>query len=264
MKMKKLLKPDILPLLPLTMGAIGALLRWNFLSQGRDDKGLLPAFHICALLTWVLTAVTVVALALAVRRLRPVTDNHRAFPRSAKGAAGTLLCALGLAASAWLLLVERTDVLGLGTGALGMVCALLCLYLALARFSGKQTHYLPRVLVTLYLMLSLICRYHTWSAETQLQVYCFQLLGLVCAMVASYQHAALDFSLGSRRSYVFFSHLAIFFCGMAVPGSDCWPFYLSLALWQTLDVCKPRKLRRKPKPPVQEAAPSVDIPVDGE
>lgn len=243
-----MLKPKTLPWITMIAGLAGLALRlWLF--TGMDEKGLLPDGHIAGILCFVLSALVIVLAFLCTRPLKPIPNHGLLFPASSlrcvgcfAGAAGTLYAAITEFFSGGGVLPLVTATMGLiATGCLGLV--------GFFRLKGLRPSFLFHSAATAFLMFYTVCQCRYWSAEPQLQVYFFPLLGSVFLMLTGYYHAVLALQKGSRRWFLFCSQCALFFCLLSL-NDRSWPFYLCMALWLLLDVCSlqvtaPRYLRRK-------------------
>jgi len=246
--MKKNLNP-YLPLLTLVCGIIGLLLRIWLLAAGIDEKGLLVTNHPANILVFVLTALYMAALFLAIRPLHSVSNYQKLFPASAVSIPGCIAAALGLIYSAFRELTMRRDLVTMITLALAVAAAVCLLLLGIYRSKGKRPHYLLRTVLTAYLMLHLISQYRLWSAEPQLQYYFFQLLASVLLMLTAYHGTMLDAKASSRRWYVFCNQAALFCCCLSLRG-ESWLFYLTMGLFTATTLCS---LQVAPAEPTQEA-----------
>lgn len=245
--MKIPLKPALLPWITLLLGCIGAGLRaWQLLT-GIDDGGLLITGH--PAMTWILilTGVTLVALLLATGSLTGAPKHSFNFPASTSAAICTAVAGMGIGVTSITELALTSDRYMILTSVLGLVCVPAMLLLAQCRRSGKQPHFLLHALLSIYLMLRLICQYRLWSPDPQLADYCWQLLALVCLMLAVYQRAVFDIDEGKRRSYIIFHLAAVYFCCLALPGSEHPFFFLASSLWMMTDLCSLR-----PMPPARK------------
>ena len=112
-------------------------------------------------------------------------------------------------------------------------------------------------LICLYLMLTLVNLYRTWSSSPQLQNYVFPLIGCVFVMLACYHDAAFSANAGSRRAHTFFHLMAVYLCVASLPENDSPLFYLALAVWMLTGICSLTPANRR-------ARPNVVVPAPGE
>ena len=230
--MKTLSKTRFFPWSTLVVGLIGFALRcWLFSDfQG----GLLPANHPAGALCFVLLALMLAAIGFAVKNLPAPTAYTDLFPQSVAAAAGTLLAAVGFGISAF-------SVQGLGflryiVPVFGVIGAVALAATALSRLKGRQPLWMLHCVVTVYLMLRTMACSSAWSAQTQLQLYFFQLLACCFLLLAGYYRVALGIRIAHPTRFVFFSQAALFCCCLCCAEND-WLFYLSAGLWMAADYC---------------------------
>ena len=119
---------------------------------------------------------------------------------------------------------------------LGLLTVLALLPVAWSRWKGIRPSMLLHSLICAYLMVRLICMYRHWSSDPQLTDYAFELLALVCAMLAVYHRATFDADFGRRASFTFFSLAAVYFCLLCLGGSQPMLFG-TIGLWLLTDRC---------------------------
>ncbi len=229
--MKNPVKSSVLPLLPMTAGFLGILFRFWLLSTGVDGKGLLVRSHPAHVLIWILVAVTLALVALAVRNTSP-ESSVPALPTALR-AFGYAAAALGILVSD--LLELSRDPISIVSGVLGLFAALGCLHSGLCRLKGRRSSIWCHGIITLYFMIHLIFQYRQWSAEPQLQSYFFPLLASVFLMLWCYHRAVLEHEQKNRQACLFFGQSALFFCCISVTTGS-WLFYLSMVLWTATDL----------------------------
>lgn len=233
--MKNPLKPKLIPVVTLSAGAIGILLRLWLLASGIDQKGLLDTKHPANTLCLVLTGVFL-ALLFACLYRTPAKPYRGLFPPSVPSAVGCWIAAVGIG---FTLLTERagtTDLLSVVSSALGILSVFALVILGLRRLQGIRPNPVYHALVTLYLMLQLVCRYRLWSSETQLSVLFFRLMAAIFLMLSTYYLATLDAGTGNLKFYLFTRNSALFFC-MVSAQEQSPAFYVSMALWIVLSGC---------------------------
>lgn len=217
-------------------GALGLLLRIWLLLGGVDEKGLFSADHPASPLCFILTALVLAALALAVRPLKPVRSYSKLFPASASGMIGCFIGAAGMVITAVTEYLSQKELLALIALVLGIAAGVCLVLLGLCRKKGNRPHFLLRTALTGYLMLQLVLRYRFWSSEPQLHLYFFPLLASVFLMLAAYHNTILDAQKSSRRWFVFCNQAAVFFCFMSLPGEN-WLFYLTVGIYCVTNLC---------------------------
>lgn len=243
--MKNFFKPTHIPLLTLLCGAIGLLLRVWLFAAGIDEKGLLISSHPANTLVFVLTAVFMALLLLAVRPLHSVANYRILFPASPLPILGCAAAAVGVLLSAFREISMRRDPVTIVTLILAAVAAVCLLLRARCRFKGTRPHYLLQTALTVYLMLHLISQYRLWSAEPQLQQYFFQLLASVLLMLTAYHGTMLDAKRASRRWFVFCNQAALFCCCLSL-NSESWLFYLTMGIFTATTLCSLQVTDPKP------------------
>ncbi len=245
--MKSLLKPTNLPCTILGAGLIGMLLRIWLLASGTDSKGLLVSGHPADILSWLLTVAVILLLLYATRELQQAAKFSFNFPPSLPGAIGIGLGGVAIAITSVIELLDEPDALAAASSALGLLCLPVMCFLAHCRRKGRSANVLLRGLVCVYLMLHLVCYYRLWSSDPQIQDYAFQLLAIVCLMLACYHRAAFDGDMGNRRGYVFFNLACVYFCLISLPGCENMAFFLGVGCWMMTNLCSLLPLPRERK-----------------
>lgn len=247
-----------LPLGALSAGLLGALLRLWLYADGIDEKGLLITGHPANILSWLLTAAVIAALIYFCQPLKEANKFRHNFPASINSAAGCIAAALGVLMDAMGHL--GGDTLQNITGFMGIFSAMALVFIGYCRMKGRYPSVLFNGLICLYLMLTLVGLYRTWSAAPQLQDYIFPLLGCVAVMLACYHDAAFAAHAGSRRKHTFFHMLAVYLCLASLPQNDSSLFYLSLAAWMLTGHCNlspAAPAPRRTRPELSVAAPET-------
>ena len=221
------LKPKYLNFLILGASAAAFALRKTLYAFGFDGRGLLVENHPAALALWGLTAV--VAVLLILFALRPQGGAVTIAPRL--GAAGAFAAAAGVLINAMAELARREVPMAPLVGLLGIAAAAALAFTGLCRLKGLRPTFLFHTLICLNFVVRLISHYQIWCADPQLQDYCFQLLGTVCAMLFAYHRAALDMKGGNRRTLVIMGLLGSYCCCLSVVASDAPTLYAGLAAW---------------------------------
>lgn len=229
------LKRNTLPLLTMAVGGTGLILRL-VLNGTADDKGFVTRWHWSTVFMLVLTLAFLALLFLGTRTLRQAAKYNFNFPPSLAGAVGTILAAVGFGATSLVELQTAPVALDLICALLGLLTAAALLPVAWCRWRGDHPPMLLHGLACAYLMVRLICMYRHWSSDPQLTDYAFELLALVCAMLAVYHRATFDADFGQRSSYAFFSLAAMYFCLLCLAGSQPMLFG-AVGLWLLTDRC---------------------------
>lgn len=260
--MKKYLHPKFLPILVPVAGLLGLLLRLWIILPGPDAEGLYAPQPFAWTLLWIVTILTLAAVVVMSARLKvpgKYTDN---FPASVPSAIGSALAALGIILSKQVFPIG-SDLLSTLTSILGIISAAVLVLAALNRYQGKKASFLLHAIPCLFFALRIFMLCRVWSSETQTGVFLFQFFASICVMLASYQLACFDVNLGKRRSSLFWSLSGVYFCLLALPGSNEPLFYAAMALWLLTNLCSlwPMKARKpQTKTPAASAAPEQEPP----
>ena len=65
------------------------------------------------------------------------------------------------------------------------------------------------------------------------------MLANICLLMATYQRAAFDLNIGSRRMFRFFTLAAVFFCCLSLASPDAKLFFLTAGIGAYTDLCAP-------------------------
>ncbi len=242
--MKQYLKHENLPWLTLLCGGIGLLLRLWLLST-ENDKGFITRGHISEILLVTLTVLFLAVLMLATRGLSQGNKYSFNFPPSLAGAVGALVAAAGVAITSAVELSAAAGSLEKFCWFAGFPAACSLLFVAHSRWKGLHPSMLFHAWLCVWLVLVLVCRYRSWSADPQLEHYCYQLLALVFAMISTYHRATFDANFGKRTSYAFFNLGCVYFCLLSVGGPGGALLYLCLGAWQFTDLCRLTPINRR-------------------
>ena len=206
------------------------------MAAGMDAKGLLVTTHPAHILVFVLTALVVGYLFVAVRPLHPVGQYGDLFPKKPLAAAGCVAAAMGVLLVCFQDRSMRRDMVTNVSLLLGVLAAVCLVLIAICRFKGRRPFFGLHCIVTLFMMVHLISQYRLFSSEPQLQIYFFPLLGSVFLMLTAYYSAVLDARKSSRRWFVFCNQSALFFCCVSI-RSEIGLFYLAMAFWMFTGLC---------------------------
>lgn len=230
------LKLSYLPPLVWLASALGFAVSLCASSSGVDAQGLLPERSPFLIALLLLSAGVMLLLFLGTRSLKDRRSYKSLFPPSIPALVGCILGGIGMAIHSVTTLMDPVSGIATVAGALGCLSAVLLIFTGLFRYMALRPHYLFHGMITIALILHLIACYQQWNTLPQLQRFLFPLLASVFLMLTAYHRAALDGDCGSRRSFLFFSLSAGFFCALAVPGPD-WYFYLGMAVWSFTGIC---------------------------
>lgn len=234
--MKQFLNPKNLPFATLIAGSVGLLLRiWLLTTE--NEKGFVNRGHFSAIMLYLLTAAFIAVLIIATRPLQQANKYHFNFPASVAGAIGALAAAVAAGLTSIIELTASGDLLNTLAALLGILATVALVFVAHCRWKGLHPSTLFHVAVCAWLMLRLICMYRQWSSDPQLLDYCFQLLAIVCMMLASYHRATFDANFGRRDHYALFSLASVYFCFLSLAGPDSVVFFLGTGIWLITDLC---------------------------
>ena len=236
----KLFSHKYIPAVALGCGAIGFTLRQAVEYGCIDEKGLYLTGHPLYISLFVLSALVLIWLFVSCRKL----TGKLAHAPSAVALAGSIIAASGILYAVVEELVhnlQQSFVLHNDNNDFSLIVSAVCFVLGILAagalvFSGilqqknKPVHYLFYAVLTVYLLIHPLSQYRMWSSDPQLLHYGFHLLASISLLLSTYHRAALAGGMNDTRRYIFFSHLALFFCCLSIQG-ESWLFYLSMALW---------------------------------
>lgn len=242
--MKKNLNLKLLPWLSLAAGIIGLALRFWQLST-ENDRGFIVRGHISGILLIALTLVLLAVLVIAVQSLEQAGKYGYNFPASLSGGIGTCIGAVCFCVA------SMADLLAIGhngatawsafaawvTPILGILSAVSLIFVAKCRWKGQHPNTLFHIIVCFWLVLRLLSLYRQWSADPQVQDYCYPLLAMVCLMLSTYQRATFDANFGKRKLYTLFNLAGVYFCCLSLAGPEDILFYLGAGCWLFTDQC---------------------------
>ena len=240
--MNKYLKSTYMPLIALGAGLLTMILRFILLATGEDSKGLLVTGNFPDVFSWLLSVATLAVLAVGTWNLREANKFSFNFPASPLSAAGVLAAALGILVTSVSELFAGGDALRIIGAVLGLLAVPALVIVALCRYQGQRPSVLLHGVVCMYLMLHLVSHYRLWSSYPQIQSYGFELLSIVCLMLACYHLATFDVGQGNRRSFAFCALAAVYFSIATLPGCDSPLFFLGGALWMLTNLCNLKAL----------------------
>ena len=256
--MKKFFQPKFLPLFVAAAAALGLLLRVLNVGFALEKDGLYESRPFPWVLLWIVTILTLAVIFILSSRLKNPGKYFDNFPKSIPGAVGCAAAALASLLSGLTCLMASTSLVSVLTGLFGILCAVALAVTAVCRFAGKKPHFLTHAIPCLYFALRVFDCCRIWSNETQTGVFLFQFLASVCIMLAAYQLCCFDVNLGNRKSSLFWSLSAAYFCVLTVPMGEDLLFYVCMMLWLMTNLCSTAPLKAcKP----QEAAPLTEVPM---
>jgi len=232
--MKKLFASGKLLLVTLIAGVVGFLLQL-WLLRTTDGRGLVSPSHISSILSFVLTGVFLLVLALYLRQQKPLIGYHKLFADGLFPALGSVAAAVGILYIAIATVSQQKDILTwlvLGVGVIAAGCAVV---LGLLRLQKKRPHPLFQGGMSFFFAIYTLNQYRTWCKEPQMVVFFFPLLACIFLMLGIYHGAALDAQKENCRRYVFFNRAALFCCCLALCQGD-WIFYLTMGLYMACSI----------------------------
>lgn len=228
-------------------GLLGALLRCILYLTGTDEKGLLVTGHWAHIAIWVLTAALGVILIFGCLKLRGPEEYKDAYPPSLFGALGCFAAALAFLLTALPEWKAALSPLESAAAAMSFVSAGALCYVGICRFRGIRSRCLAHGVVCICFALRMVCQYRIWSADPQLQNYCFYMAAHVTLMLTAYQLAAFDAGIGVHRSLWFLGLGAVYFCLLCLWGGQDTLLMVCSALWVLTNLtqlsCRPRRVR---------------------
>ena len=259
--MKIHIRPRHLPALVGFAGLMGFLLRIWAMGSGTDAEGLYRPQPLAWVLIWVLTAAVAVAVILIPRRLRSPGRYSDHFPPSIPGGIGSALAAAACLITGIGLLQTTGTFLTTISALLGLAAAGCLVLAAFCRITGKNPMFATHLIPCLYFALLAFDRCRLWSNETQIELFLFPFLALLCVMMAAYHRSCFDVALGKRRSSLFWSLMGIYLCLLSLPSGENMLFYGAMALWLLTNLCSLRPLSRpRQQVPEEPAAPAAEAP----
>lgn len=262
--MKKYLRPKYLPILVPAAGLIGMLLRWWTIGSGPDKEGLYAPQPLAWTLLWIVTVLTLAAVVVLSAKLKKPGKYSDNFPASLPGAIGTGLAALGVGLCRQVFPISTANLLTTITNILGVITFAMLVLSALNRYQGKKPPFFVHAVPCVFFALRIFLLARVWSNASQVSVFLFPFLASICVMLASYQRACFDVNLGKRRASLFWSLSGVYFCLLALPGSDEPLFYIGMAAWLLTNLCslRPLKARKPQNAPVEEILEEPAAPVE--
>lgn len=237
--MKRLLRPNHLPIVTAGLGGIALVLRRLLYLFAMDEKGLLVSGHP---LEFALIAVTGIALGyilITVWKLDGSNDYADNFRASIPAAVGHVLTASGMAVTVLFNGPVMQGYLGTAWRVLGFAAPVCLLLAGFARMGGRKPFFLLHLVPTVFLMVHIINHYQVWCGNPQLQDYVYTLFGTMALTLFAFYHAAFSVGLGKRRMQMGTGLAAAYLC-MAELAVSQYPYlYLGCIVWALTDLCSP-------------------------
>lgn len=203
-------------------GVAALLLRWRLLTTGVDDKGLLTAGQPLAMISWVLTGCVILLTVAFVWKHR---NEKIAVHRSP---VGTVARILAMAAAA--VLFRDGTLLGSATSLAAAATAVVSV-VELFQSKKRLSPAVAGIPTVLFFMLCMLSCYRVWSAEPEIQRYCYRLLALACLMMAAYQSSAISLGMGKSGLFLGAGFLGVYFAFAASADPGFTVLFLALGVW---------------------------------
>lgn len=239
-------KYSALPLAALSLGIVGAFLRWGLYNLAAEEYGLLAPKHP---LSYLLLAVTVCALVFLaiVSKKKPI---QTAAAPTTLVAVGYLIAAAGILVNSMVTPAAASGWLGLVLTGLGYLAPIALIVGTLSCLRGRAPGMACHLTGCLYYIFYIINHYRSWSSNPQLQDCVFALLGSMAMVLFLFYCAAQNVGLGRPALRRCAGLAAIFFCTVQLSSLTELALYFGSMLWALIVLCSPEA-------PVQEAAPGV-------
>ncbi len=214
MRREENLRPAVL-VATLAAAVLGFALRLWQLRQGRDENGLWLGCSASLLALFALCVNAIVVFWLLSRRAAPRTAYDGNFaPGMPSGvgylAGGVLLTVGGLSAAAMQVGFGRA------IGLAALLPAVQLVWHGLCRARGRVPGLLAGCVVVAWLVARIIGDFKSWSTDPAVLDYCFQLFGLLCAMLGLFHASGFSADRGKRRITLFWSMTGVFFCAISL------------------------------------------------
>ncbi len=244
------------------LGAIaGFVLRKLQLERSYDASGLIPRGDKTSLALYLACAAAAAVILLLCLRERK--GDHCEAKKSGLRGFLQILAGLALLSSFLPPMLEVSARLVVPVLAFCAACAMAIE--GVYHMNGAAGSLLGGCILPVYLAASLISDYRTWSYNPIVADFCFPLLFLVSAMLASYHLAAFSVGRGKRRTTAFFVGCAMVFAGPVLAAGD-WRTILRTAavcvfliaeLWPYLE--KPVRRSKTAAPAASDGAEAFEI-----
>lgn len=252
--MKLTFNTDRLKYLILGAGGLGLILRILLYATGIDGRGLLVADHWAHIALWIVTIAVAAAVFLLTRFLGGPTDYKAAYPVSFPAAVGAFAAMLGIAVTTGQEFAEFSSRLNLIVWVLGLCSVAAMGYIGICRLTGRKPYPLPHALLCLYFALRMVSQYQQWSADPQLQDYCFFLGAYVALMLTAYHHAAFDADMGSHKQLWLFSLASVYLCCLSLKGNMDLLLLAGCGIWAFTNLTS-RTIFQRPAPKADASTP---------
>lgn len=212
-------------------GGLGLVLRILLYATGVDGRGLLVRGHWAATGLTVLTLAVLALVFLSTRANAETASQNVAYPVSVTAAMGAFAAMIGISIVTVTEFAEFSTRMHLIVWVLGVLSTVSMGGIGFCRLRGKKPSFLLSAVICLYFALRMVSRYQRWSADPQLQDYCFYLMAYVALMLTAYQHAAFDADMGNHRGLWFCSLMAVYLCCVSLRGTADTLLLLGCGFW---------------------------------
>lgn len=227
--------PRILPYVTYLAGVAGFFLHIWLRLTGVDAKNLYIDGHPAGVLMFVLTAVMLPLLFLAVQRLQDQSKYHKLFPVSPMSGIGSAVAAAGILWSTIRDVLAGGDLITSLALVAGVAACACLIFTGYCRYKGIQPNFRLYGIITIFMLLRTVSVCRSWNQETQMITYFFPLLASLFLVLCTYHHTVLACKKGSSRMFVFTNQAALFFCWLAAPADPV--FYLTMCVYLGFDLC---------------------------
>lgn len=227
-----------LPVIVFSLSMLALSLYKRLYTTALDEKGLLIARHPLSAALWAVVFAGALLIVLAVWKLDGSNLYEDNFTASAPALLGHAFMGVTVLMMGLLYPFSLGGAIGLLWKGLGILCGGGMIWSGFRRKQGKMPFFGIHAALCLFLLLYLVSRYQGWSGNPQLQDYVFELLALAALVLFSYQCAAFEAGMGSRRMQLMTGLFVLLLWGPAnfrghVPG-----LYFSGALWAITGLCR--------------------------
>ncbi len=98
---------------------------------------------------------------------------------------------------------------------LGILSAVCIAAFAVCRLTNRKPSPLLYMVASIYLVVRLIVCFQEWNIDPSIHDYCYQLLAVICCMLATFQLAGFSFDKGKRRMTLFWTLSSVVFCSIS-------------------------------------------------
>jgi len=227
-----------LPAVVLSLSILALSLHRGLYAVALDEKGLLIARHPLTFMLWAAVLAGAALILLTVRNLDGSNVYEDNFAPSTLALLGHIHIGLTVALMAMLYPLPMGGPISFLWKVLGILCGGAMIWGGICRKKGTKPFFGIHAGLTVFLLLYLLSRYQSWSGNPQLQDYVFELLALVFLVLFSYQFAAFEAGMGSRRSQLITGLFVLLLWGPASFRGQVPGLYFSGAFWAVTNLCR--------------------------